>query len=148
MKKIIIIGQAPPSPRQHQDVPYSSTMLYEWLEECGISKQEAQEIFEFDAVYDKFPGAKYGGGHEVPTYEQMEDYWNRSLQKKLSQFNKVIIFGAVPKTFLLSKNALLGKNVIYIMHPSRMNSTRYNRNKDSVLIPLKEFINFKAFNNE
>lgn len=41
MKKILIIGQAPPL--QKQDVPYDTTMLYEWLSEIGISKEKAQK---------------------------------------------------------------------------------------------------------
>jgi len=51
--KTLIIGQAPAN--QKQTYPYDTTQLYDWLNEIGISKEEAQNLFTFDAVYDKFP---------------------------------------------------------------------------------------------
>src|SRR6185312_4933999 len=53
-KKILIIGQAKPA--VEQEYPYDTTMLYSWLKEQGISKLHAQHIFEFEAVYQEFPG--------------------------------------------------------------------------------------------
>jgi uracil-DNA glycosylase len=115
-------------------------MLYEWLEECGVSMEQAQDIFDFDAVYDKFPGYNVKGGHATPTYEQMLEYYNRSLREKITKYNKIIILGNVAKMFLLSTNSLLGKHILYLIHPSRLNFNLYQRNKETIISNLKQFI--------
>lgn len=50
--KILIIGQAPPAVNQR--VPYDTTLLYDIFEWVGIDKEQAQNMFDFDAVYNKF----------------------------------------------------------------------------------------------
>ena len=82
-RRNLIIGQALPAVKQ--EYPYDTTMLYDWLNEVGISKEEAQNIFEFDAVYDKFPVFDSKGGHLKPTKDQMEEYYERSLRDKIEK---------------------------------------------------------------
>lgn len=48
-RKILIIGQSLPAVAQ--TVPYDTTLLFDWLEEAGISKEQAINMFEFEAVY-------------------------------------------------------------------------------------------------
>lgn len=50
--KIIIIGQAPPAVKQI--VPYDTTLLYDMFSWVNISKEQAQELFEFEAMVDFF----------------------------------------------------------------------------------------------
>lgn len=135
----MVIGQAPPL--QKQEVPYDTTMLYEWFEDCGISKEEAQKRFEFDAVYNQFPG-KDGSGHKKPTTEQMDSYWS-TLETKIQGVDKVIVLGNVAKDYIESKPRTWSCNLemLFLMHPSRMNYNRYKSNPDKILKPLKQFLN-------
>lgn len=135
--KILIIGQA--SPAVKQGVPYDSTMLYEWFNELGISKEKAQELFDFDAVYDKFPG-RDGGGHKKPTEAQMEDYWQRSLKDKVLSHNKILIFGNVAHDFLMNKKEIENRWVAKTIHPSRLNFNLYNKNKNQILNTIKSLL--------
>src|SRR6476659_1760194 len=97
--KILVIGQAPPAVKQ--EVPYDTTMLYDWLKEVGISKEKAQEMFEWEAVSNVFPG--FGnGGHKVPSQEDMDNHWEE-LKEKISKAQKVIVLGNVPRQYLASK---------------------------------------------
>lgn len=139
MKKILILGQAPPA--REQKLPYDTTMLYIWLKEIGISKDDAQQLFDFDAVYDKFPGY-LNGNHAVPTDIQMNDYWNRSLEKRFFEYDKVLILGNVAWDFINSKlKYTVDKPLIFkTMHPSRMNYKRYIQRKKEVLATLKNLI--------
>lgn len=135
--KILIIGQAPPN--QDQVVPYDTTMLYEWFDEIGISKDQAQNLFDFDAVYNKFPGYNDNGkGHKVPTQEQMEQYYEESLKYKVEAANKIIILGKSAAEFLASKS--IKASILHLMHPSRMNYNRYMKNKNDIINSLKKFI--------
>lgn len=140
MSKILIIGQAPPAVKQK--VPYDSTLLYDWLKECGISKEQAQEMFEFDAVYNKFPGHAEGGGHKAPTIEQMDEHWP-ILEEKIQLANKIIVLGNSPRDYIATKDRTWSctSEWLFIMHPSKMNFNRYNKNKQAVLEPLKKFLN-------
>lgn len=138
--KILVIGQAPPAVAQ--DYPYSTTMLYEWFADVGVSKEKAQELFEFDAVYDKFPG--HGKrGHAAPNWEQMEDYYKRSLKAKIKAHDKIIVLGNVAKDFILEKVDFVNttKNIKFLMHPSRRNQWLYPRNKNFITIALNELLN-------
>lgn len=143
MEKILIIGQAPPAVKQ--ELPYDTTMLYEWLRECGISKEKAQEMFDFEAVYNKFPGWNTGeshtGGHRTPTKEQMDEYWP-ILEAKILKAEKVIILGNVAASYIKTKNFFVrpSSRVIYLIHPSKRNFDRYQKNKDLVLKPLKTIL--------
>ncbi len=140
--KILIIGQAPPSPTQIQDAPYSSTMLYDWLKECGISKEESQKMFIFDAVYNKFPGYKPKGGHKPPTLAQMDEYWNRELETKVQGVEKVWLLGNVAANYFHSKpkSWSCSLQILETMHPSKYNLKRYQENKESIIKEIKQFI--------
>lgn len=137
--KILVIGQAPPA--KEQKVPYDTTMLYDWFLECGITKEQAQEIFDFDAIYNKFPGYDENGGHKIPTEEQMNEYWP-VLEKKLSKASKVLVLGNAPKEYLSKKRFFVrpASKVLYLMHPSRRNFGYYQRTKKELLTKLKNFI--------
>jgi uracil-DNA glycosylase len=133
--KILIIGQAPPY--QKQKLPYDTTMLYDWLKEIGIDKERALERFEFDAVYNKFPG--FGeSGHKIPTQEQMDEYYPE-LKKKIDSVDKIWILGNVAYNYLISKN--LDKEILFTIHPSRMNYNRFEKDKTKILTRIKNFIN-------
>lgn len=136
MGKILIIGQAPPAVKQN--LPYDTTMLYDWFSQVGVSKEDAQKIFSFDAVYDKFPGFSKNGGHLTPTFEQMEDYWNRSLKHKVDCCSKIITLGNVARSYLSMKKP--NKKMIHLIHPSYRNKYRFDMNKDFYLNQLKNFL--------
>jgi hypothetical protein len=142
MKKLLVIGQAPPS--QKQEVPYDTTLLYDWFGECGITKEEAQDLFEFDAVSDKFPGFAEGGGHLVPSLGDMQRHMQSKLRYKIEEAESIIVLGGVARDFLNSDsvwNSLSpSRRVLYLMHPSRMNYNRYLKNKQLIIHNLKTFI--------
>lgn len=142
MKKIILIGQAPPL--QKQEYPYDSTLLYEWLGEIGISKIEAQDLFDFEAMTDKIPEVTKSG-HKPPSNEEMEDYYNRVLKDKIKSSDKVILLGASPRNFFKKKEFFKrydknGIKVLSLIHPSKRNYKMYNDNKELILKLLKEII--------
>ena len=135
-KRILIIGQAPPAVQQ--GVPYDTTMLYDWFNEVGINKEEAQNIFLFDAVYDKFPGFDIKGGHLKPSKIQMEEYYERSLRDKIENCKSILVLGNCAKEFLKTKN--IDKPIEYTIHPSKRNSFLYNKGKENVLSKLRKII--------
>lgn len=143
MKEILVIGQAPPA--VDQKVPYDTTMIYNWLEEIGISKEEAQDIFEWEAVYDKFPGYDKKGSHNVPTQEEMEYHWENSLKEKVMKYNKIWILGNTARNFIedktIGKDIMQGKIVHFSIHPSIRNRSLFNKNKYSIIKDLNKFIN-------
>lgn len=138
--KILIIGQAPPAVNQR--VPYDTTMLYEILSWVNITKEDAQNIFEFDAVYNKFPGKDPLGGHLKPSQEQMDLYWNESLESKVQLADRVILLGNVAKDFINSKPKTWSSNkqFLELIHPSRLNYNRIIFNKENITNKLKEFL--------
>lgn len=140
MKKILIIGQAPPNKKQ--SVPYDTTMLYEILNWVGISKKDAQNIFDFEAVYDKFPGYNDDGGHIVPTKEQMDDYWDRVLEEKIQCSDKVWLLGNVAKNYFWSKPKTWSCNldILETYHPSLRNYNRIMNNKKQLTKEIKQFL--------
>lgn len=141
MKKILIIGQAPPS--HSQSVPYDSTMLYEMLSWAGISKEQAQEIFEFDAVIGHFPGFK-DGGHKLPTYQQYREYLKQGLRSKIEAADKVWLLGAIAEKFVYdmdgSEHGLAFKTTLITLHPSYRNKDRIMRLKANLTEWIKEFV--------
>lgn len=139
MNKILIIGQAPPA--VEQEYPYDTTMLYDWFKEVNISKEQAQDMFEFEAVFDKFPG--YGeNGHLKPTKEQMDSHW-KVLEEKIQLTDKVLLLGNVAKEYFLSKPKTWSCDikVCYLLHPSKRNFAAYQKSKEYILKKLKEFLN-------
>jgi len=134
--KILIIGQAPPANKQL--LPYDSTMLYEWLEILGVSKNDALDIFYFDAVYDKFPGYNSNGGHLKPTESQMDDYWDRELSQRVKDCKAILVLGACARDYLKSKN--IDKPISFTIHPSKRNYSLYLKNKESILNEIRNLI--------
>lgn len=134
--KILIIGQAPPAITQ--SYPYDTTMLYDWFNELGINKEQAQNLFDFDAVYDKFPGFDKNGGHKKPTYEQFLDYWERSLKEKSENCKSIIVLGNVAKDCISSMK--IDKPMIFLIHPSKRNYSLYTKNKENILKQLKSVL--------
>jgi uracil-DNA glycosylase len=150
-EKIIIIGQAPPAVKQ--TLPYDTTMLYDWLDSIGIPKCDAYAYFDFDAVYNEFPGFNEEGGHRVPTYKQCESYWSE-LSKKIKSSSKVIIVGAAAYNMLemLTRDTFLGKGVVctkgrilekdflYLPHPSKRNTSLVKKLGSKLTNSLKDFV--------
>lgn len=136
--KILVIGQAPPAIKQ--GVPYDTTMMYEWLEEVGIDKQKAQEMFEWEAVYDQFPGRDKYGKHLHPTKEQMKEYWKSSLREKVIASDKIWVLGRVARDFLQGKKVMKEKKILHTIHPSKLNLGTYRAHKDYVLGCISSFL--------
>lgn len=142
MKKILIIGQAPPI--QKQTIPYDSTMLYEWLAEVGVTQEAAQEMFDFEAMTDKIPKTT-SSGHVPPSEEEMKDYYSRVLLDKIHNSDKVILVGASPRNFFKKKEFFKRYDndrvkVLTLIHPSKRNFKMYYDNKEKLLSLLKTFI--------
>jgi len=133
--KILIIGQAPPAVKQ--EIPYDTTLLYDMFSWVGISKEQAQDIFDFDAVYNKFTGHNPNGGHNKPTMEQMNKYWEESLRDKVFMATTVIVLGNVARDFIRSKT---GRNVIEIIHPSKRNYSKIMATKEDIIKKLNRII--------
>lgn len=136
MNKILIIGQAPPA--KAQQVPYDSTMLYEWLNEVGITKDKAQEMFEFEALVDTFPG-KGKNGHFAPKKADIDEYWQCTLKAKVLQADKVWLLGRLANAYVSKKveNMLIFDEIktqkyLCTMHPSKRNRHLYNKYKKKI----------------
>lgn len=144
-KKILIIGQAPPL--QKQLVPYDTTMLYDWFKEIGISKEKAQDLFDFEAMTDK-PPLVVNGSHKPPTRSEMDDYFDRVLEDKIMNSRTVILLGRCPIDYFnlggfyqILNNQ--GRYFVTLIHPSKRNTYLYNKNKDRILEILDKSINLK-----
>lgn len=137
--KILIIGQAPPAVKQ--SVPYDTTLLYEMLEWVNITKEDAQNIFEFDAVCGEFPGWE-NGGHRIPTKLEMDYHWDNVLEEKIQYVDKVLILGNVARDYINSKPKTWSCNTEFLelIHPSRLNYNRIIQNKENITNKLKQFI--------
>lgn len=137
---ILIIGQAPPAVKQA--LPYDTTMLYDWFDLCGISKDKAQNMFEFDAMVGEFTGYD-SSGHRKPNEQEMSVHYQDVLVDKILKAEKIILLGNVPKQFF--KESVLfefweGKKFLTLIHPSRRNTSIYLANKDKIIKQLKTFI--------
>lgn len=140
MRRILVIGQAPPAVKQK--VPYDTTMLYDWLAEVGIDKNEAQNLFEWEAMYDKFPGRDDQGNHLVPTEAQMNEHWDNILETKVQDAEKVWLLGKVASDFFFSKPKTWSCNldILETIHPSPRNKGLYKRNKVDILTRIHLFL--------
>lgn len=143
MKKILIIGQAPPA--QKQEVPYDTTLLYEMFSWVGISKEQAQELFDFEAMTDKFPGFTKSKLHKHPPFEEMKDYYDRVLRNKILNADRVLVLGAVARSalFTLMNGEEKGKIWYELIHPSRRNYAKIMDDKLNIKIKLELLINPK-----
>lgn len=136
MNKILIIGQAPPLKKQ--TIPYDSTMLYDWLLEIGITKEQAQDIFEFEALTDVFPGINKNGGHKKPSWDMFIEHWVCTLKEKAENCKSIICLGNASKEYILLIK--IGKPTIFLIHPSKRNISLFRKNKESILNALKTAI--------
>lgn len=138
--KTLIIGQAPPF--QKQEHPYDTTMLYDWLYECGINKQEAQSMFDFEAMSNSFPGFNDKGGHLKPSGYEIEAHWNEILETKVQMSHKIILLGKVASEYFNSrpKTWSCDLDVLELPHPSKRNSELYRNNKAVIIGKLKAFL--------
>lgn len=141
MKKILIIGQAPPAVKQV--VPYDTTMLYEILDWVNISKEAAQHLFELEACTDTFPGFDEHKNHLPPTIEQFMLHFNSTLKAKMEAADKILILGRVafnrmhnpPAAELISK-----KEVMTMIHPSKRNRHFLLKDRAAITAKLNKFI--------
>lgn len=139
--KILIIGQALPA--IPQKYPYDSTMLYLWLKEAyNISIEEAQAIFDFDAVFGSFTGFDANGGHLKPTQEQMDSHWHNVLETKVQLADKIWVLGNVARDYINSRPRTWSCNTewLYTIHPSKRNYNLYQKNKVKILNSIIQFI--------
>lgn len=135
--KILLIGQAPPF--QAQEVPYDTTMLYDWLKEVGVSKDQAQDMFEFEAVGNRFPGFD-NSGHKKPSSQMMDEHWDNTLKEKVKQAEKIWILGGVASVYLEDKIPR-DKKVLQTIHPSTRNQAIFGQMRDKILGQIKNFLN-------
>lgn len=138
--KILIIGQAPPI--SEQDLPYDTTMLYDWLKSVGINKLDAQKYFDFEAVSNVFPGVNKQGGHKPPTMKAIKSHWP-VLESKIQLSDKVWLLGSVAsKVFhTMPKTWSCNIQVLETIHPSKRNCHAYSQDKENILYKIKQFIN-------
>lgn len=144
MSKILIIGQA--LPQVPQQYPYDTTMLYNWLSEIGIAKEQAQDMFEFEAVFNEFTGIDKNGGHLKPSREQMISHWDNTLETKVILADKVWVLGNVAKDFIDKRPKTWSCNTewLYTMHPSTRNYYQFSLNKEQILGKINSFITGSA----
>lgn len=138
--KILIIGQAPAAVAQSR--PYDTTMLYQWLLELGIPSWQAEQIFDFEAIYNKFPGFDANGGHLKPTIEQMNEHWDEVLETKVQLADKIWVLGNVARDYINSKDKTWGCDTewLYTIHPSKRNWSLYQQKKESIIAAIKDFL--------
>lgn len=138
--KILIIGQAPPAVKQQY--PYDTTMLYDWLHECGVSKQDAQGIFIFEAMSNTFPGFDERGGHLKPSMDKMSRHYETILLPLIRKHPKIITLGNVPRDFFKGTPVWLNNNIkkLCLIHPSKRNYALFQKNREHIIKSLKEFI--------
>lgn len=137
MEKILVIGQAPPA--KQQAVPYDSTLLYNWLEEIGITQAQAGQMFEFLAMVDAFPGSAKNG-HKKPKIKDMDRHFFREISPRLKDGTKVILLGSVAGEYFLKYVKSHCYKRLYLLHPSRRNLHKFRQNKTQILNDLKNFI--------
>jgi len=141
-EKILIIGQSPPSPDVVQKVPYDTTMLYEMLSWVGISKDQAQNLFEFEALTDVFPGYAKMSGHKVPSSEAKAIYWDSTLKDKIANHSRIILLGRESQKYVEKRwpEKYNDKNTLCLIHPSIRNSGKIKEHKEIITNLLKTFI--------
>lgn len=141
-KKILIIGQAPPA--KPQAIPYDSTLLYFMLQWVGINKVLAQQMFEFEALTDQFPGKTQWGAHKAPSKKMCMIYWESTLKAKVYGAEKIICLGRVADAFLMNRrmnDPSIAAQFLYLPHPSRRNYHKImNKERDNIKIQLCAFL--------
>lgn len=139
--RILVIGQAPA--KREQKVPYDTTLLYSMLEWVGISKEQAQDMFEFEALSNEFPGLSKPGHHAKPAKENIEKHWKQELEIKVQLADKVWLLGEfVKKTFYnFPKTWSCNLQIMETYHPSRRNYSKIMAQKETLTEQIKNFIN-------
>lgn len=143
MAKILIIGQAPG--KREQKVPYDTTLLYTMLDWIGISKEQAQNIFEFEALSQEFPGLVKPGHHAKPSKEAMAKHWKEILETKVQGANKVWLLGDFVSKYFhkLPKTWSCNLEILETYHPSRRNYSKIMAIKEKLIPLLTHFIKNK-----
>lgn len=140
MKKILIIGQAPPV--KEQKVPYDSTLLYEMLSWVGITKEQAQDMFEFEAVSPTLRGVK-NGNHLKPLKHEIHNHVVTVLGAKMKEADKILLMGNVAIENVIGKKhpyGMFGTKYALLPHPSRRNYNLIMKQKESITNLLKEVL--------
>ena len=134
MNKILIIGQSPPN--KPQQVPYDSTLLYVMLSWVNITKEQAQEMFEFEAI------SLINPGKHAPKIADMKAHWP-DLEEKIQCADKVWLLGISAGNFFWKQPKTWSCNlqVLYTMHPSRRNYSRIMKKKEEITQQLFSFLN-------
>lgn len=133
MDKILIIAQAPPLKGQAK--PMDSTLLSTWLKDAGFEFADLSEVFDFDAVYNEFPGKTSTGSHKAPSRAQMEAYWP-TLRDKVLKAKRIWLMGKTAHDFVYrEKHRVIGvgRRVITTLHPSKRNLHKYRQEKNEVV---------------
>lgn len=113
--------------------------MLEWV---GISKEQAQGLFEFEAVSNVFPGSVKNRGHLRPTEEEMTKHWQTTLCRKVEEASGIWIMGRVASKFFYgqfksSPPSYFGHNVIETIHPSRRNYSKIMAQKELITSLIK-----------
>lgn len=119
--------------------------MLEWV---GISKEQAQDMFEFDAISSEFPGKTKTNGHKKPSKEAIKSHFKNVLERKLIDHDKIILLGRsaideiMPDAsfFQIAQNGLLMDYALILPHPSRRNYSLIMNRKDRITELLKRFI--------
>lgn len=138
--KTLIIGQAPPAVKQEH--PYDTTLLYDMFYWIGITKSEAQKLFEFEALVSEFPGFNKNG-HAKPSKENMFLHFKNVLDNKIYLAEKIILLGNESKNYLMPLITSYGimDKYLFLPHPSKRNYKLILDNKELIINFLKTFLN-------
>ena len=137
MAKILIIAQAPPLKSQTR--PMDSTLFETWLKDAGYQFDNLEDVFEFEAVYDKFPGKTRYGAHRAPSKKQRDEHWP-VLETKILAAEKIWVMGNTAYDYVIDKILPLRKDFIWTMHPSRRNLHKYRQQKDEIIKLIKHLL--------
>jgi hypothetical protein len=111
------------------------------LEWAGVSKEKAQQIFEFEAVSNVFPGSNKTG-HLKPTKESMDKHWEDTLETKVQCADKVWLLGNTAKEYFYSKPKTYSCNleILETCHPSKRNHSRIMLSKENITAAITKFL--------
>jgi len=140
MKKILIIWQAPALKKQI--FPYDTTMLYNWFEKIWLSKEEAVEFCDFEAMTNKKPKIWKNWWHLAPWKKEMTEYYNSVLKEKIKNSDKILLLWKCPIKFFWFEDFFIvevkkWKTFFTLIHPSKRNILLYRNNKYKILEMLR-----------